>query len=302
VTSTAGGCPACGEHGVAGEVPVPDHEYAMGYVARYATCTSCGSLYQRPMPSPENLDGFYPADYHSMTGQGPLDGVRDAIRLRRLAALGAGTGPVLDYGCGNGDFIIRAARRWPGSAYYGYELAARPEVTTLADGTVTLVRGDLETMMASVPPCRLITMNHVVEHLPDPAAVLAALRAKLVADGVLEGQTPASGSFEHRVFGRRWSGFHAPRHTVVFSPRGLSAVLARAGFVDVRVEGASNPAAVAVSLASLAHGARGGRIRRQGPSWLALLALAAACAPLDRLSGRPGVVNFSARTPTATRA
>ncbi len=189
---------------------VADHEYAVGHVARYAACKSCASLYQRPMPDAEELAGFYPADYHSMTGQGVLDRVRDDVRLRRLGALGGGSGPLLDYGCGNGDFLLRAARRWPGHSYYGYEIASRSETLVLADGAVTIVRGGIEALLSVVPPCRVITMNHVIEHLPDPAGVLAVLWDKLLPDGVLEGQTPAAGSFEHRVFGPRWSGFHAP--------------------------------------------------------------------------------------------
>ncbi len=72
-------------------------------------------------------------------------------------------------------------------------------------------------------------------------------------------------------------------------------MLYRTGFADVRVEGTFNPAAIAVSLASAAHGGGGGRIRRAGPRWLALVAVASACAPVDLLSRRPGVVNFSAR-------
>jgi SAM-dependent methyltransferase len=293
--STTGNCPACGARDIVSEIAVPDHEYGVDHVARYATCSGCASLYQRPMPGTDELASFYPPDYHSMTGQGALDRVRDDMRLRRLRAIGGAGGPVLDYGCGNGDFLVRAAHRWPGQGYFGYEISSHPETVVLADGAVTVVRGDLETMLAAVPPCRLITMNHVVEHLPDPSRVLALLRDKLLPGGVVEGQTPAAGSFEHRVFGPRWSGFHAPRHTVVFTPDGLSKVLSRSGFVDVRVERAFNPAAIAVSLASLPHRGKGGRIHRSGPGWLALVALAGACAPVDLLSGRPGIVNFAAR-------
>ena len=288
-------CPACGGPEVLSEVAVPDHEYAVDHLARYAACKGCASVYQRPMPTSAELASFYPDDYHSMTGQGPLDRVRDDIRLRRLAALGGATGPILDYGCGNGDFLVRAARRWPGRPCYGFEIGAKPETEVLAGGAVTVVRGDLATLLDVVPQCQLITMNHVIEHLPDPFEVLGALRERLLPGGVLEGQTPAAGSLEHRVFGTRWSGFHAPRHTVAFSADGLSTLLSRAGFVDVEVKGAFNPAAIAVSLASAAHSGAGGRIRRDGPGWLGLVALATLCAPVDLLSGRPGVVNFSAR-------
>ncbi len=289
-------CPACGRPHVGSEVAVPDHEYAVGHVGHYAACTSCASLYQQPVPSGEELAAFYPADYHSMVGGGPIDRVRDGIRLRRLEHLGGGDGALLDYGCGDGDFLLRAADRWQGRTCYGFEIAPEAETLTLAD-TVTVVRGDHDDLMAALPECRLVTMNHVIEHLPDPFAVLVGLRAKLVPGGVLEGQTPAAGSLEHRVFGIAWSGFHSPRHTVVFTPQGLATLLDRAGFVDIEVKGAFNPAAVAVSLAALPQRGREGRIRRTGFTWFGLVGLATLCAPVDLLSGAPGMVNFSARRP-----
>lgn len=292
-------CPACEGPRTSAPVHVPDHEYAIPYVAAFVTCGECGSLFQSPMPDPAELSGFYPHDYHSMTGQGPVSRLRNDLRLRRILALtgpGGPGGPMLDYGCGNGDFLLRAARRWPGSELWGFEIAPEPAVRALAGGAVTIVNGDLGDLMEHLPPCRLITMNHVIEHLPDPFQVVSALRSRLAPGGLFEGQTPAADSWEHRVFGRRWSGYHAPRHTVVFTRAGLSRLLDRAGFVDVHVRGAFNPAGLAVTLGSLAHGAQGGRVRRGGPGWLALLCVATLLAPIDVASRAPAIVDFVAHT------
>jgi SAM-dependent methyltransferase len=297
-------CPACGDLGTGSRRLVADHEYGIDFVAHYVACRGCGSLRQEPMPSPGELAAFYPPGYHSQTGQGLAGRLRHHARLRRLDPL-VGGGPVLDYGCGNGDFLRFAARKRPGPEYYGFEIGDRREVTVLDGGAVTLVRGGIDDVCSVVPPCRLITMNHVIEHLPDPLAVVSALAAKLAPGGVLEGQTPAAGSLEHRLFRGAWSGYHAPRHTVVFSTRGLATLLGKAGLDDVAVESAFNPAGLAVSLASLPRaglakakpggGAGPGHIRRGGPSWLVFLALATALAPVDLLSGSPAIVDFTAR-------
>ncbi|MEA2702659.1 MAG: hypothetical protein QOD63_604, partial [Actinomycetota bacterium] len=198
-------CPACGDLRNGAGRAVPDHEYGVAYVATYVACSGCGSLRQDPMPSAAELAGFYPPDYHARTGQGLLGRLRHQARFRRLAPL-VGDGPVLDYGCGNGDFLRYVARRRPGPEYYGFEIADRREVTVLDGGAVTVVRGDVDDACSIVPTCHLITMNHVVEHLPDPLAVVSELAAKLAPGGVLEGQTPAAGSLEHRVFRDAWSG------------------------------------------------------------------------------------------------
>jgi len=276
---------------------VPDREYGLSHVAAYVTCTGCRTLFQHPMPAATDLPAYYPADYHSQTGQGPVGRLRHLVRLRRLTGLAAGEGALLDFGCGNGAFLRHAAAEDPCRRYFGFEIADRPEVVSLDGGAVTIFRGDLGALFARLPPCRIISMNHVIEHLPDPLSVVSRLAAGLVPGGLLEGQTPAAGSLEHRVFGARWSGYHAPRHTVVFSPDGLATLLARAGLTDVSVRGAFNPAGVAVSVASVLQGGGGGRVRRQGVLWLGWLGMATLLAPIDRLSGQPGIVDFAAQRP-----
>ena len=289
-------CPACGSTRIAASYEVPDHEYDVGYLATYSLCGGCGTLLQTPIPDPEQLSAFYPADYHSFTGAGLLAGLKDRARLLRLKSfLPAERGLILDYGCGDGRFIKAAAAQTTGLVFWGFELATDKETYVAPDGRVTIVRGSFGDLLECLPACDVVTMNHVIEHLPDPVAVLSALRERMNDGAIMEGQTPAADSLERRVFGRRWSGFHAPRHTVVFSRRGLKHVLTTAGFSNPEVMAAFNPAGIAVSLASLPHGNRPGIIKRQGATWLTYVGLATALHPIERLSGAPGVVNYAAR-------
>jgi SAM-dependent methyltransferase len=251
------------------------------------------------MPGEAELSRFYPPDYHSLTPQRTLASMRHLLRWRSLAHRLDGPGAVLDYGCGDGGFLRFAAARAGGRRFWGYELADAASFERDADGSVTILRGSAEKLYADLPECRLVTMNHVIEHLPRPDDTLLRLRSRIAPGGWLTGQTPAADSLEHRFFGTFWSGYHAPRHTVVFSPVGLKRVLERAGFSSVRVRGAFNPAAAAVSVGSLFAGDRPGRIRRSGVPWLALLAAGTAFAPVDLVSRRPGIVNFEARMQAA---
>jgi SAM-dependent methyltransferase len=293
-------CFACGESCSVEHIAVPDHEYGVPHVAKYVCCAGCGSIFQSPMPDEAQLAAFYPATYHSFGTKSWISDIRHDMRARRIGALAKGEGAVLDHGCGDGAFLLRAANRLKNAQFYGYELDSQRRLETLAGGRVTLVKGSLDDLMDVLPDCQLITMNHVIEHLPNPLATLTRLCKKLAPGGVFEGQTPAAGSLEHRVFGRRWSGYHAPRHTVVFSRAGLSRLLERAGLVEIEIDGAFNPAGIAVSLASLRQAAEEpGIIARRGMGWLSWLGLAGALAPIDLLSGSPGIVNFSARRASA---
>jgi SAM-dependent methyltransferase len=293
-------CPACGATSNGGHVSVPDHEYAVPYVATFAACADCRSSFQAPMPRGDALASYYPSEYHSFGREGILTRIRYDMRIKRLSALAPGDGALLDYGCGDGSFLVRAANRFPGRRFFGYEIASSREVKELAGGAVTLVRGGLADLLDVLPRCEVVTMNHVIEHLPEPLAVLEALRERLLPGGVVEGQTPAAASLEQRVFGPRWSGYHAPRHTVVFSRAGLRRVFERAGYRDIVIDAAFNPAAIAVSLASLLHAAdAAGRVERRGAGWLFWLGLATALAPVDLLSRASGIVNFKARRAAA---
>jgi len=288
-------CPACCSAHATESFRVPDHEYAVDHVADYARCGDCGTLFQQPMPGVDTLSGFYPSGYHSFSANGFIPRMKHRTRVKRLASFLRIPNPVvLDYGCGNGAFISEAAALESAWSFWGFEIAEKPGKSVSADGRVTIVRGHLDDLLAELPPCDLVTMNHVIEHLPDPVGVLAALQARMRDGGILEGQTPAADSFERRIFGNAWSGFHAPRHTVIFSRAGLATALSRARFIDPQVTGAFNPAGIAVSLASATHGNRPGVIRREGPAWLMYLGAATALYPIDRLSGSPGIINYVA--------
>ncbi|MDQ3073944.1 MAG: class I SAM-dependent methyltransferase, partial [Bacteroidota bacterium] len=183
----------------------------------------------------------------------------------------------------------------PSATFYGYEIGGKKVVETFEGGRVTIIKGSFSDAINELPVCNMITMNHVIEHLPDPFQTIRQLTDKLRPGGYIEGQTPNSDSSERMIFKEGWSGFHSPRHTVVFSKKGLEIFLERVNLSHVRVTPAFNPAGIAVSLATLPHGKKSGTIKRQGIKWLAMLGFSTAFAPLDRLSGKPGIINFIAR-------
>ncbi len=288
-------CPACGSTGIAQSLAIQDYEYRVHDGAKYATCSNCGTVFQHPMPTEKVLGSYYPAEYHSLSSGGFVQNLRHDIRFKTLKQRLTRPGALLDYGCGNGSFLVRVAQAIPDRALIGYEIGDRPEKISLENGRITIVRGSLDDLMPVLPECAVVSMNHVIEHLPDPLDIVTRLVTKLVPGGWFEGQTPAAGSLEHRVFGTRWSGYHAPRHTVVFSPAGMRAFLVRAGLEEGAVGAGFNPAGIAVSLASAAGGAKLGGIQRHGAVWLVWLGLATALSPIDYLSGRSGMLNFAGR-------
>jgi len=288
-------CPACTSTRVERVDTITDYEYRVFDGGRYATCAACGTIFQNPMPDDATLAGYYPPEYHSLSSGGFVQNLRHDIRLHTLKRSLTRPGPILDYGCGNGSFMVRASKQLPDRQFVGYEIGATKERVELEGGRIAIVRGSLDDLMPELPECAAITMNHVIEHIPDPFAVVTRLLTRLAPGGWFEGQTPAAGSLEQRVFGTCWSGYHAPRHTVVFSPAGMRAFLERSGLSSAAVGAGFNPAGIAVSLASAFGGARPGGIPRHGLVWTGWLGLATLLSPIDFLSGRSGMLNFAAR-------
>ena len=172
---------------------------------------------------------------------------------------------------------------------------AQNEKKFFSTDVLLLLKGSLEFLLQELPMCDVITMNHVIEHLPDPWKVLSSLQTKLNRNGILEGQTPATDSLEQKIFKKGWSGFHAPRHTVIFSKKGLRKILERAGFAQSQITPAFNPAGIAVSLASLSQGDSPGNISRRGLSWLFYVGAATLFYPIDLLSERPIIIFMKKR-------
>jgi len=138
-------------------------------------------------------------------------------------------------------------------------------------------------------PYQAIVMNYVIEHFVSPEAVLRACRAALAPGGRVLLLTPNAHALCHRVFGRYWSGLHAPRHTQIFSPENLQLLASKVGFRDLEVVPSTDPASWSLSFQNLMQ--RLGspdKPPRAGTAWYSLALLPAwyPFALAERLFGR----------------
>ena len=211
-------CNLCGSSSVR-QVSDRDRD---GAPLRTVMCEGCGLVWTDPRPDEAANRRFYAHDYRVSYKAAPTPKPKHAFResrralarYRRVEALLKPGVRVLDVGAGAGFFPYVLQSR--GFDVHGIEPNAgfcRWGCETLG---VKVQSGFLQDFDFTAEPFDLITLNHVLEHLPDPGGALAILRGWLKPDGKLVVEVPNVES--------RW---HAPEkrfhigHLYNFNPDNL---------------------------------------------------------------------------------
>lgn len=206
---------------------------------RFVSCAHCGHVWLNPRPALHTLPVIYPPTYYAyhyetkihplaVWGKKQLDRGKMRGILQHCPELPR---TYLDVGCGSGRFLrVMKKRGLPREHIYGLELDSAV-VRTLARKGYRVFDERVEDCQ-SIPEnaVDLVTMFHVIEHVDDPAAVLARIASWMRDGGILAIETPNIASLDARWFQERyWGGYHIPRHWSLFTPASLRQLLAGAG-------------------------------------------------------------------------
>ena len=152
-------------------------------------------------------------------------------------------GALVDLGCGSGRYLdLMRALGWCRVVGVDTSPAAVRQARDVLGLEAHL--GDVRDLRLPEGSFDAVTMSHMLEHVDDPAEVLAEARRITRRGGRIAIEVPNVRSLSSRLLGSHWVGLETPRHLVNFSPRGLRTAVERAG---LRLE----------SLQTSAQGARG---------------------------------------------
>lgn len=300
-------CPACGAGtpGVAIASPV-DYEYGVSTGRPFCIlgCQACKSQWLYPRPNVDELVAFYPPDYHAYhDDHGLIASILVAVRARLRARqyqslLPESGGSLFDVGAGD----CRHFRELSGNGRHHFagveinpEMAERARAAGFDVETGVLENIGIERHLESY---HAISMNHVLEHVLDPAEVVERTFRMLRPGGRLVGQLPTISSWEPHAFGGCWAGYHFPRHTQIFSRTGLTRLLESCGYQDVKVSSTPHvQTALSIQNWLVKQRGRGGLSMGRAPYFGLLLLASLPVEAIAFLFNQSGVVNFEAVRP-----
>jgi SAM-dependent methyltransferase len=141
-------------------------------------------------------------------------------------------GKLLDVGCGSGEWM--AMMRCLGWNVEGVDFDEKT-VQLAREKGLNVHIGSMEDQHFVSGSFDAITLNHVIEHVPDPISTIAECARLLKPGGRLVMFTPNASSFSHRLFGQDWRGLEPPRHLHIFSFSAMRSLLRQGGFAQFLV-------------------------------------------------------------------
>jgi len=133
-------------------------------------------------------------------------------------------GSLLDIGCGTGDFLVEAKKR--GWTTTGFEPNDKASALATEKGiTIAKQLSDLPDHAFDV-----ITLWHVLEHVPNLEEEIIELRRLLKPEGKLILAVPNYKSYDAMYYKEYWAAFDVPRHLWHFSQKSIAIIFEQFNF------------------------------------------------------------------------
>jgi len=200
----------------------------------FKTCGSCGFTFRDDRRG-DDVHAIYESGAYTEVRGDEYSDPRTLVDRRRHArvrldwiAAHARGGRLLDVGAAGGAFVEQALAR----GFDAEGIEPTPEFAAFARTSLGVpVRATtVEQAALAEDSLDVVTMWHVLEHVPDPVAVLRLLRRALRPGGVIALEVPNAGGHLARAQAAAWPSLEPDVHVNQFGPRSLAAALERAGF------------------------------------------------------------------------
>lgn len=184
-------------------------------------------------PVPDNLGKYYLSENyisHTDSNEGLFEKVYQWVKnymLKKKVKLISSyveKGTLLDIGAGTGDFLNQAKKS--GWEVTGIEPSTAARKRAFEKG-VNLCEVEAEIGDRKFD---VITMWHVLEHVPDVEKQIEWIKNHLSTDGVLIVAVPNFNSYDAKYYKNFWAAWDVPRHLHHFSSKSIKTLFEKNGF------------------------------------------------------------------------
>ncbi|MGA1794449.1 MAG: class I SAM-dependent methyltransferase [bacterium] len=190
-----------------------------------------------PLPDKEQIHARYQDSFYSPAGERfskSAERVCRFFRIKRASyverVLGR-KGSILDVGCGRGIMIHELHKR--GWQVAGTQVSATAGSFIRKTFGIDCFIGELPHASFSRHSFDIVTMWHVLEHLPDPLLYLRCCRGLVRPGGYLLIEVPNAASWSARMTKTAWMGWDPLHHMHHYTPSTVRLALHKAGFSPI---------------------------------------------------------------------
>jgi 2-polyprenyl-3-methyl-5-hydroxy-6-metoxy-1,4-benzoquinol methylase len=221
---------ACGAR-VGGDRPTEQRVNSKWGPIEIVRCAVCGLAQTREFPDEAQLAQLYAGDaiYGPPLAGGFENGLaKSAHVIEELRTYKRAPAEVLEIGCNAGYGLETFAR----AGYRVTGIEANPGCRQYIEAQLKhRVVASLDELPAE-PKLDVVYMSHVLEHVPDPVAMLVALKQRCNRDALLYIKVPNYAGLHARFISRgAWSGFIPHQHLWYFEKASLAQIARRAGLL-----------------------------------------------------------------------
>ncbi len=200
-----------------------------------------GDLLQtKPVPEIEKLPEYYKSEkYISHTDTKKsftekvyhfVKGIALKQKVSLISSLNKGSGKLLDIGSGTGDFLVTAKENnWD---VFGIE--PNQDARILSEKKGVKVLKDLNEV--SETNFDVITLWHVLEHVPDLENYIQQISSRLKPTGTLIVAVPNFKSKDAKHYNEFWAAYDVPRHLWHFSKTGIERLFSKHDFQLIKTK------------------------------------------------------------------
>ena len=197
-----------------------------------------GVLKTTPTPNPESLKKYYHTERYTSYTSNPktlvervyvfVRKIRMRKKIKKILNMLNGKGSLLDYGCGTGDFLLKAKNAGLSVAGIEPHQKAREAATLKTSAKVFRSKESAETNPNKYD---IITLWHSLEHVLDLKQTIIFLKNKLNPEGKIIVAVPNYNSFDAKHYKDKWAAYDTPRHIWHFDQTSIDKVFNSCGLV-----------------------------------------------------------------------